>query len=226
MRFLKFSALFVVLASLLTATNAQARFLQTDPVGYKDGPDWYLYVQDDPLNHADPTGLTCADGKGPCSPEQLRQTQQNFKNYVETQVAPTTNKQLAIGGGAIIATGVTAGAAGATIVGAAGAGEVTTVEAVIVTPRSPSVSPSEVAGRTPAEIHDVAVGRGLIPKGPSPTTGRGSYVDPVTGQQRVLIHPEAEPPHAHVNTPSGVRLDINGKPVQPESPAAHLPISN
>ena len=35
------------------------RFLQTDPVGYKDGPDWYLYVHDDPLNHADPTGLEC-----------------------------------------------------------------------------------------------------------------------------------------------------------------------
>lgn len=120
------------MASLLTATNAQARFLQTDPVGYKDGPDWYLYVGDDPLNHADPTGLTCADGKGPCSPEQLRQTQQNFKNYVETQVAPTTNKQLAIGGGAIIATGITAGAAGATVVGAAGAGEVTTSGALAV----------------------------------------------------------------------------------------------
>ena len=56
MRFLKSGAFLVVLASLLTATAAQARFLQTDPVGYKDGPDWYLYVGDDPLNHADPTG--------------------------------------------------------------------------------------------------------------------------------------------------------------------------
>ncbi len=33
------------------------RFLQTDPVGYKDGPDWYLYVHDDPLNESDPSGL-------------------------------------------------------------------------------------------------------------------------------------------------------------------------
>jgi RHS repeat-associated protein len=32
------------------------RFLQTDPIGYKDGPDWYLYVGDDPLDKADPTG--------------------------------------------------------------------------------------------------------------------------------------------------------------------------
>lgn len=35
------------------------RFLQTDPVGYKDGPDWYLYVGDDPINHSDTTGLSC-----------------------------------------------------------------------------------------------------------------------------------------------------------------------
>ena len=32
------------------------RFLQTDPIGYKDGPDWYLYVGDDPLDKTDPTG--------------------------------------------------------------------------------------------------------------------------------------------------------------------------
>jgi len=61
MQFLKSGAFLVVLASLLTATAAQARFLQTDPVGYKDGPDWYLYVGDDPLNHADPTGLECVN---------------------------------------------------------------------------------------------------------------------------------------------------------------------
>lgn len=35
-------------------------FLQTDPVGYKDNLDLYEYVGDDPLNHADPTGLTCS----------------------------------------------------------------------------------------------------------------------------------------------------------------------
>ena len=32
------------------------RFLQTDPIGYKDGPDWYLYVGDDPTDKTDPTG--------------------------------------------------------------------------------------------------------------------------------------------------------------------------
>jgi RHS repeat-associated protein len=89
---------------------------------------------------------------------------------------------------------------------------------------SPSIHPSEVAGKTPAEIDAIANEKGLIPKGPDPMNGRGSYVDPVTGEQRILSHPNADTPHAHVNDPSGTRLDINGNPVPPESPGAHIPI--
>lgn len=39
------------------------RFMQTDPIGYDAGLNWYNYVGGDPINYRDPTGLTqyCAD---------------------------------------------------------------------------------------------------------------------------------------------------------------------
>jgi RHS repeat-associated protein len=32
-------------------------FLEPDPIGYADGPNWYVYAHDDPVNGTDPTGL-------------------------------------------------------------------------------------------------------------------------------------------------------------------------
>jgi RHS repeat-associated protein len=44
------------------------RFIQTDPLGYKDGLNIYEYAADDPINGSDPTGLLCGfrDSKGRC----------------------------------------------------------------------------------------------------------------------------------------------------------------
>ena len=78
---------------------------------------------------------------------------------------------------------------------------------------------------TSNQIELMAKNLGLIPKG-NPKSGKGSYIDPVTGKQRILIHPDPKQgqPHCHVNSADGERLSINGNVISPEAPEAHLPL--
>ena len=101
------------------------------------------------------------------------------------------------------------------------------------------ISPREVAGQTPAQIHANAQRLGLQPRGPNPSMGRGAYADdaakfkdglrpgsyathargrPMSGTtaQQKLALPHETPPNSYYKVRVDSSVPVNGPgPVQP-----------
>jgi RHS repeat-associated protein len=185
------------------------RFISEDPTSFFGGDlNLYAYVKNKPLEFRDSRG-TFIDTL----------TDLGFIGYDLYRIAIDGRKDF---GSNLTALGLDA--TGAVIPFVTGLGVAS--RAAKNLPDSPIIDPKSIAGKSPGEIDSYAKKNGLIPKGPDPMSGKGAYIDPVTGEQRVLVHPNDSKcgPHCHVNDPNGQRLDINGQAVLPESPGAHLPL--
>ena len=186
------------------------RFLSTDPDPVGElGLNFnrYAYAANNPYKYVDPDG-------------RAFELMYGIAGFAAADAAVPEPTDAAAPAKAVVYGSAIVGAAlGGLIVYAA---EKLTEPAAAPAEGSPEINPLDVEGKSPTEIGKLATDAGLVAKGSNPEGGKGAYIDPVTGKQRVLIHGD----HGHVNDAEGNRLDRNGNKVPNESPEAHLPIKS
>lgn len=90
-------AVLAAVALLLACAPSQARFLQADPVGYADDMNMYTYVQNDPMDKADPKGLAASsDRDNSVGPAQLSNNTSQASTQNTTQAQPQSETQVQI----------------------------------------------------------------------------------------------------------------------------------
>ncbi|NOT88643.1 MAG: RHS repeat protein [Lysobacter sp.] len=209
---------------------ATGRYMESDPIGLSGGISTYGYVGGSPLNITDSTGLCfdtvcakCRQDPSFCA-DLFGDIAQGFAD-----VQWVSGNHCAVGAQKVadyLHRGARMLEAYDYFKGMRRAAKLKYAPVSRVANGSPHIDPRDVAGKTPTQIDRFVKEKGLIPKGASPMAGKGAYIDPVTGNQRVLTHPHScNGPHCHVNNPAGERLDINGNLVAPESSGAHLPLN-